>query len=54
MAKKSGFFGFLVATCQKLIIIIIIIIKTRFLFWVPACSQKCEGILNFLTFISCS
>ncbi len=25
----------------------------RFLYWVLACSQKCEEILNFSTFISC-
>jgi hypothetical protein len=39
------FWGFLITTFLQFI--------TRFLYWVVACSQKCEGILSFFIFIFC-
>jgi len=51
-ATSTSFFGFLV---PKLPSIYIYRKMTRFLYWVlagRACSQKCEGCLNFFTFIS--
>ncbi len=42
MDKKMCFFGFLVTKCLHLIKKI-----ARFLYSALACSQKCEGILNF-------